>query len=145
MIKRALFKVDTGANRNTVNREWLHACGYDDAWIMKTGKLLVGNHRPTVATNVPVDDCYEIVLPEVKIGIWTGQNWTFLVRLRAPEQEQFRRLFGTDSLRFFNWEFDYEQGICRYEAITGKEVLLPNQKVQSIHSLDDITVSKIGL
>ena len=44
------YKVDTGANSTTINRESLHRFGYDDNWVMKSGKLLVGTERPTVAT-----------------------------------------------------------------------------------------------
>jgi len=50
----------------------------------------------------------------------------------------FKFLLGTDSMRFFNWNFNYENGICRFELIPGKRKLLFNQKEQSIHAIDDV-------
>ena len=54
------YKVDTGANCTTISYKRLFELGYDKDWI-KSGKLLEGNARPTVASGLPVDDCYEVV------------------------------------------------------------------------------------
>ena len=131
-MTRIRYKVDTGANCTTIGMNRLSELGYDEKWI-KSGKLLVGHERPTVASGLPVDDCYEIVLPEIRIGDWVGYNWPMLTSLSVP----FKFLLGTDSMRFFNWNFDYENGICRFELIQGKRKLLFNQKEQSIHAIDD--------
>jgi hypothetical protein len=125
-------KVDTGANCTTIGSRWLFDLGYDENWI-KTGKRLEGNARPTVASGLPVDDCYEVILPEISIGDWVGYNWPVLTSLSVP----FRLLLGTDSMQFFNWYFDYERGVCKFELIPGKRKLLFNQKEQSIHSIDE--------
>ena len=126
------YKVDTGANCTTIGSKRLLELGYEADWI-KTGKLLEGNARPTVASGLPIDDCYEIILPEINIGEWVGYNWPFLTSLSLP----FKFLLGTDSMRFFNWHFDYENGVCKFELIQGKRKLLFNQKEQSIHSIDE--------
>jgi len=127
------YKIDTGANRTTISREWLYRLGYDDNWI-KSGMKLTGNDRPTVATGDPIDDCYIIAVPEINIGGCVGYNWPFLTSLSA----KFKFLMGTDTMRFFNWDLDYENGICRYNLIPGKRELLFNQAVQSIHSMDEV-------
>ena len=127
------YKIDSGANCTTIGFDELHALGYDDNWIASNGTLLTGNDRPTVASCAPVDDCYRIALPEITIGGWVGYNWPVLTSLTVP----FRLLFGTDSMQFFNWHFDYENGVCRYDLISGKRKVLFNQKVQSIHSIDE--------
>ena len=49
------FKVDTGANYTTISKDWLLLLGYDEEWI-KSGRLLKGNARPTVASGLPLDD-----------------------------------------------------------------------------------------
>ena len=125
------YKVDTGANCTTISHRKLFELGYDAGWI-KTGKLLGGNARPTVASGLSVDDCYQIILPEIRIGDWVGYNWPFITSLSVP----FRFLLGTDSMQFFNWNFDYENGICKFDLIPGKRKLLFNQKEQSIHAIN---------
>ena len=125
-------KVDSGANRTTISRNWLIQLGYDEDWI-KTGKKLEGNARPTLASGLPLDDCYEVILPQINIGGWVGYNWPVLTSLSVP----FKFLLGTDSMQFFNWHFDYENGVCRFDLIPGKRKLLFNQKEQSIHAIDE--------
>ncbi|MDR0220831.1 MAG: retropepsin-like domain-containing protein [Lachnospiraceae bacterium] len=182
------FKVDSGANCTTISRSVLTKLGYDDDWI-KTGKLLEGNERPTVATGeaigdfhkplptdsgansaalrqtsstchqhassvflvrrylhsksarkglwkAPIDNCYLVTLPEIHIGGCVGYNWP--VRVSLNEKVQFRLLFGTDSMRFFNFEFNYEHNVCKFSLIPGKRQLSFNQKEQSIHAVDEM-------
>jgi len=125
------YKVDTGANCTTIGSRRLIELGYDESWI-KSGKRLEGNNRPTVASGLPVDDCYEVILPEICIGSWVGYNWPVLTSLNVP----FRFLLGTDSMQFFNWNFDYEKGVCKFDLVPGKRKLLFNQQEQSIHAID---------
>ena len=126
------YKVDTGANCTTISKDWLLELGFDDDWI-KSGKRLEGAARPTVASGLPLDDCYEVILPEIHVGSWVGYNWPVLTSLSVP----FKFLLGTDSMQFFNWNFDYENGVCKFDLIPGKRKLLLNQKEQSIHAIDD--------
>ena len=126
------YKVDTGANCTTISNDWLFELGYDEDWI-KSGKRLEGSARPTVASGLPLDDCYGVILPEINIGGWVGYNWPVLTSLSVP----FKFLLGADSMQFFNWHFDYEKGVCRFDLIPGKRKLLFNKKEQSIHAIDD--------
>ena len=125
------YKVDTGANCTTISKDWLFELGYDESWI-KSGKQLEGVTRPTVASGLPLDDCYEVILPEIQIGGWVGYNWPVLTSLSLP----FKFLLGTDSMQFFNWSFDYGNGVCKFDLIPNKRRLLFNQKEQSIHAID---------
>lgn len=131
-MKSVYYKVDTGANCTTISHAQLFSLGYDEEWI-KSGKLLDGAERPTVASGLPVDNCYQVVLPEIHIGEWVGYNWPFITGLGVP----FKFLLGTDTMQFFNWDFDYGCGICKFDLIPGKRRLLFNQKVQSVHSIDE--------
>jgi hypothetical protein len=133
------YKVDTGANCTTISKAWLLKLGYDVDWI-KSGKRLEGNARPTVASGLPLDDCYEVVLPEISIGEWVGYNWPVLTSLSVP----FKFLLGTDSMQFFNWHFDYENGVCKFDLIPGKRKMLFNQAEQSIHAIDDTEQKQQG-
>jgi hypothetical protein len=132
-MERVYYKVDSGANCTTISHAELEKLGYDENWI-KTGKLLEGDARPTLASGIPIDDCYEVVLPEIRIGDWVGYNWPFMTSLSV----QFKFLLGTDSLRFFNWHFDYENDVCKFNLIKGMRKVLFNQKEQSIHAIDDV-------
>ena len=132
------YKVDSGANRTTIGKNWLNNIEYDDTWIISTGRLLVNAERPTVATGEHIDNCYIVTLPEINIGGCVGFNWPFIVSLNP--KLQFKLLFGTDSMQFFNWEFDYKHNVCRFDFISGKRELLFNQKEQSIHTIDDAVV-----
>ena len=127
------YKVDSGANRTTIGRDFVHNLGFDDNWI-RAGELLTGDERPTLATGEPTEDCYIVTLPEVNIGGFIGYNWPFLTSLSV----QFRNLLGTDTMQFFNWEFNYEQNVCQFTLIPGMRKLLFNQKEQSMHSMDEI-------
>jgi hypothetical protein len=127
-----IFKVDTGANCTIIGSKRLNELGYDSDWI-KPGQLLTGPERPTVASGVPLDSCYRVILPEIRIGDWVGYNWPVLT---SPDF-QFKFLLGTDSMQFFNWNFDYENHVCRFSLIPGKRKLLFNQQEQSIHAVDD--------
>jgi hypothetical protein len=131
ILKSVDYKVDTGANRTTISSRQLNEFRYDNN-LIKMGNLLDGYARPTLASGMSVDDCYEIVLPEIRIGEWVGYNWPFMTSLSVP----FRFLLGTDSMQFFNWQFDYENGVCKFDLIPSKRKLLFNQMEQSIHSLD---------
>ena len=132
------YKVDSGASCTTISSSELEKLGYDKSWI-KSGKRLEGSSRPTVASGLVVDDCYEVVLPEIHIGDWVGYNWPVITSLSVP----FKFLLGTDSMRFFKWTFDYEDGVCKFALIPGKRKLLFNQKEQSIHDIDE-TGQQVG-
>lgn len=125
------YKVDTGANCTTISHTELSKLGYDDTWI-RSGKPLIGTDAPTVASGLPIEGCYEVVLPEIRIGDWVGYNWPMLTSLSVP----FKLLLGTDSMRFFNWNFDYENNVCKFNLIKGKRKILFNQKEQSIHDIE---------
>ena len=131
------YKIDTGANRTTIRRDLLNDMGYDDSWI-RSGRLLTGDDRPTVATGKAIDDCYIVYLPEINIGDYVGYNWPFLTSFNI----NFRDLLGTSTMQFFNWQFDYENDICRYELIPGKRKAQFNQKEQAIHSIDDLDLNE---
>ena len=79
-MEATMYKVDTGANCTTIGVKRLLELGYDENWV-KAGKLLEENARPTLASGLPVDDCYEVILSEIKIGDWVGYNWPVLTSL----------------------------------------------------------------
>ena len=133
LMHSVMFKVDSGANCTTISSTQLLTLGYDEDWI-RSGKLLAGNARPTLASGLAVDDCFEVILPEIRIGDWVGYNWPFIASISVP----FRFLLGTDSMQFFNWHFDYENGVCKFSLIPGMRKLLFNQREQSIHEVDEM-------
>ncbi|MCL2170502.1 MAG: retroviral-like aspartic protease family protein [Defluviitaleaceae bacterium] len=132
-MKCVKFKVDSGANFTTISSDKLFELGYDEEWI-KSGKKLTGSARPTVANGKFLDDCYEVVLPEINIGGFVGRNWHFL----TSPTETFRLLFGTNSMKFFNWNFDYENTLCRLTVNKKATNLLFDKSEQSIHAIDEL-------
>jgi hypothetical protein len=65
------FKIDTGANCTTIGYSQLYKLGFDEDWI-KSGTPLKGEARPTVASGRFVEDCYQVILPEINIGDYVG-------------------------------------------------------------------------
>ena len=131
-METVLFKIDSGANCTTISAKHLMEMGYGEEWI-RAGKPLTGADAPTVASGLPIESCYEVILPEIHIGDWVGYNWPVMTSLSVP----FKFLLGTDSMQFFNWHFDYENGVCKFDLIPDKRKLLFNQKEQSIHAIDE--------
>ena len=127
------FKINSGANRTSIGSKFLVELGYDTDWI-KQGKLLKGIERPTLATGIAVDDCYRVILPEIQIGECVGYNWPMLTSLGL----QFKFLFGTDSMQFFNWHFEYGKMQCSYALVPGKRKTLFNNLEQTIHAVDEV-------
>ena len=83
LLETITYKVDTGANCTTISYVKLADLGYDEAWI-KSGKMLTGNSAPTVASGLPIENCYEVILPEIRIGDLVGYNWPILTSLSVP-------------------------------------------------------------
>jgi hypothetical protein len=125
------YKVDSGANCTTISRKMLYDLGYGEDWI-KSGELLAGDAAPTLASGLPIDECYRVILPEIHLGDWVGYNWPAITSLSVS----FKFLLGTDSMAFFNWNFDYEHGVCAFDLVPGKRKLLFNQHEQSIHAVE---------
>ena len=59
-MKSIRYKVDSGANCTTIGHDQLSLLGFDSEWI-KSGKVLVGDERPTLASGEPIDSCYMVV------------------------------------------------------------------------------------
>jgi len=130
---RLLFKFDTGASCNTIDKEDLYTLGYDDEWI-KSGQELTGDFRPTVASGVPLDGCYKIILPEIRFGVFTGRNVRFITGLKGS----FKLLLGTSTLQCFNWALDYENGYCSYSKNPKLSCDLFNATDQCFYSVDEL-------
>jgi hypothetical protein len=130
-----LFMVDTGATCTTINRRNLHDLGYDDNWIKTFGVKLPERECPILADKRRATDCYKIKLPEVKIEGVEGGNWEFMTSFSAD----FTLLFGTDSMRFFNWTFDYMNGMCRFQGIPRlkAEHLDGTQYIRALSDVDE--------
>jgi hypothetical protein len=128
----SLYFVDTGATCTTINREQLYDLGYDDNWIRTTGKKVPEKECPLLADKRRATDCYKIKLPSIKIEGIDGGNWEFMTSFDM----EFNLLFGTDSMRFFNWAFDYMNGMCRFHGIPRLKGAQPDGE-QYILSLDE--------
>lgn len=124
------FKVDTGANCTTISIAHLIELGYDEAWILK-GKRMMGRAAPVLASGEILKDCYEVILPEIRIGSWVGYNWPFITSLSKP----FKLLLGTNSLKFFNWKLDYDSLLCTFELRKNQRNFAFNESGQSIHAI----------
>jgi hypothetical protein len=129
-------KVDTGANQTTIGFRQLLQLGYTKDWVERKGKYLQPEDSPTVASGAILPDCYNIILPEIRIGGYIGRNWPFLTSLSA----NLRLLLGTDTLKFFNWIFDYENNKCTFLVRSDKHGLPKDFNIpgQTIHFLDEI-------
>jgi hypothetical protein len=130
------YKVDSGASSTTISKNALTGAGYDLKWVRENGQPI----SVTVANQFEVPDCYEVIVPEVSFHGFVGYNWRFVVTINA--NHDFRNLFGTDSMQFFRWIFDYTdtQNNCCFELLASKKVVRFNQKEQCIHSADELGI-----
>jgi hypothetical protein len=133
-MKPRHYKIDTGATYTTTNKESLDYWGYDESWI-KNGRLLKGKERPYLADGRPVDNCYLVRIPAIYIGKWKGENWPFIVSY--DDKAQFNLLFGTDSLWFFDWKFNFSSGTFSYEAVPNRVKKPENQKKQALFAISE--------
>ena len=134
-ILKFIFKVDTGASCNTIDKNDLKSLGYDEDWI-KSNQELVGNYKPLLASGKPMDGCYKIVLPEIRFGVYTGRNIRFITGLN----NSFKLLLGTSTLRHFNWALDYENNCCEYRKNPNLSSVAFDSDEPCFYSIDDILI-----
>jgi len=127
------FLIDTGATITTVAHLDLILFGYSVNWI-RNGKRLVGGSRLRAANRSQIDNCYMVVLPSINIGGYVGYNWPGVTDTTGD----LISLFGTDSMKFFNWELNYRDRRCRFSLIEElQKDGNPASGEQFIHDLGD--------
>ncbi|MCL1997537.1 MAG: retroviral-like aspartic protease family protein [Turicibacter sp.] len=100
-LLRHPFKVDTGANISAISKAELADLGFDQNWIIQNGEL---DEDVDTANGNTVNDCYRIVLPQVRFGTYVCENALFITSLT----DEMRNLFGLNFIRYFNWGYDYD-------------------------------------
>jgi hypothetical protein len=132
IMQSYFYKVDSGANLTTITRMVLLELGYNSNWIKNHSKPQPEGERLSVASGQLIEEYCTVILPEINIHGHVAYNWPFLL---MPDES--RLLLGTDTMKYFNWFFDYDTSTC--EFILRKAVQEYNPKYsgeQSIHSLD---------
>ncbi|MCL2014914.1 MAG: retroviral-like aspartic protease family protein [Defluviitaleaceae bacterium] len=86
-LLRRPFKVDTGANISAISKTDLAKLGFDRDWIIQNGKL---DEDVDTANGSKVNDCYRIILPQVRFGTYVCENALFITSLT----DEMRNLFG---------------------------------------------------
>jgi len=110
-LLRRRFKVDTGANISAISKTHLAELGFDQNWIIQNGKLV---EDVDTANGSKVNDCYRIILPQVRFGTYVCENALFITSLT----DEMRNLFGLNFIRYFNWGYDYD--VCEVEYLRNK-------------------------
>jgi len=101
------FKVDTGANISSIAFSDLLKLGFDRDWIIQNGEL---DEDVDTANGNKVNDCYRIILPQVRFGTYVCENALFITSLT----DEMRNLFGLNFIRYFNWGYDYDAREVKY-------------------------------
>jgi len=106
-LERWRFKVDTGANISAISKTDLAKLGFDRDWIIQNGEL---DEDVDTANGGKVNDCYRIILPQVRFGTYVCENALFITSLT----DEMRNLFGLNFIRYFNWGYDYDAREVEY-------------------------------
>ena len=106
-ILRQRFKIDTGANISAISKTNLADLGFDRNWIIQNGEL---DEDVDTANGNKVNDCYRIILPQVRFGTYVCENALFITSLT----DEMRNLFGLNFIRYFNWIYDYNAREVEY-------------------------------
>jgi len=131
-LKRANFKVDTGADKSTISKYVLSELGYDFDWINKNVSIFKDKDKPTTASGEKVNAGY-IQLPLINILGYEAKYWPFQIII--DENQDFRNLLGRDLLTGFNYNFDNDDDIFtikRANAFKPRYSFLPNQEIHEI-------------
>ncbi|MCL1986424.1 MAG: retroviral-like aspartic protease family protein [Firmicutes bacterium] len=111
---RRRFKIDTGANISAISKNDLADFGFDQNWIIQNGEL---DEDVDTANGNKVNECYRIILPQVRFGTYVCENALFITSLT----DEMRNLFGLNFIRYFNWGYDYDAREVEYLRNKGED------------------------
>jgi hypothetical protein len=129
IMRRFVFKVDTGADMSTISKADLADLGYGMDWIKQNVVVFEDKDKPTTASGDKINAGY-VQLPVINILGYEGKYWPFQIIM--DENQDFRNLLGRDLLTGFNYEINNDEDIFkirrtkifkpRYKFLYGQEI-----------------------
>jgi len=125
------FKLDSGSDFTTISCESLYDLGYSDEFLKKCPF----HHDEASAAGTNTMPLQYISNVSIKFGDRELQGCRIFFALGT----KLRSLFGTDILKYFNWDINYDKGIFRLTETEVKPQLSrgEEQPIQ-IYSLESL-------
>jgi hypothetical protein len=133
-LRKAFFKVDTGADTTTISKKDLHKLGYGMDWIKQNAVVYEDKDKPSTAAGEKINAGY-VQLPIINILGYEGKNWVFQIIM--DEKQDFRNLLGRDLLTGFNYNFDNAEDIF---TISKTKVFKPRYKFLPQQEINEMTI-----
>ena len=123
------FKLDSGSDFTTLDCESLEYLGYTREYLERCPY-----HQRPASTAHEERNLTLQYIPNMslKFGVREIQN----CRIFFAIDTGLRSLFGTDILKYFNWEVNYENGLLTMSQVSGKPLLAEGESELQIYSLD---------
>ena len=125
------FKLDTGADLTTISKKDLNILGYSNIWIKENivkdpSRILSSAGGKQISAHyirISISNLYGLDLIK----------WPFYIR--PDENTDFPNLLGINVLSYFNFSFNYDEGIVEISRAKATCIKLPLLKGQEINDL----------
>ena len=124
------FKLDSGSDFTTISCEELYNLGYDREFLENCP------YYHTNASTASKDDQLKLqYIPNVSIKFVDREIQG--CRIFFALDTKLRSLFGSDILKYFNWEVNYDTGILKLSQSANNPQLSEGESPLQIYSVDD--------
>ena len=130
-LRNVKFKLDTGADITTINKNELKVLGYGKEWISNN----MSKHPALTITRAGSknEPAYYVQIPKCNILGRDLFNWPIYIR---PETDKdFPNLLGIDILHNFDFDFRYSSGILAIWPINESYIKIPMLASQEIFAV----------
>ena len=131
VLTEVMFKVDTGADLTTIDKDYLYALGYTQSWI--EANAVKDETRTLSGTGDKSELAWYV---DVQIFNFAGRdmkNWPIYIRIE--DSRNFPNLLGLDVLSNFNFKFDYDNAVVLFESAKNPKIVLPRLGKQEVTDL----------
>ena len=129
-LKSVEFKLDSGSDFTTLSCDDLEMLGYDMEYLKSCP---YHNTRASTASEDLVLPLQYITDVSIKFGERELQGCRIFFALGT----NLRSLFGSDILKYFNREINYDYNELRLTELKSKPILSPGEKPIQIYTLSD--------
>ena len=125
------FKLDSGSDFTTISCDDLETLGYTIDYLKSCPF-----HQRKAST---ASDEYRLPLQYItNVSIKIGTRELQGCRIFFALNTKLRSLFGSDILKYFNWEVSYEKGELKLTELESKPLLSEGETLIHIYSLESI-------
>jgi len=123
------FKLDSGSDFTTVSAKDLYDLGYTREFLEKCPEHIESASTASEDNNLKLQYITNV---SIKFGDRELQGCRIFFALDT----NLRSLFGTDILKYFNWEVNYDTGILQLTKTTNEPKLSPGEVPLQIYTVE---------